>query len=355
MHARGDDKGRHAGEIELKKLGHLLLAYLPAIGGRVKAPRYLHVDERASTGVETCRVCGATIDLGDFTIRNLDDAVEVTLPYLAVHALVTHGDRRFHGEIHREGEIDGDLVKDILNYEEYRIGRLLTALLAHTSLVPEHLVIAEHMMRGTLGCGECGDSVNRGYVTITNIHLERSMEIPYLALHALVEHKDAHFTSFHEEGEAAPSEWMGGLVDMERLRAILGHSRAHQHLGIRIAGYLRAAGGTVEAPPHLAIVEHPGAIVEHPGAIVEHPGAASGRERCATCGAVIDGGHFEIRNVHTGHEMLLSYLAVHALVAHGDAYHRGARTRGWVDVPLLQRLTKRTWPVVQRLGVRRGE
>ena len=336
MQERRDDRGRHAGEIELKKLGHLLLAYLPAIGGKVRAPRYIHVDERPSTGIEACEVCGATVDLGDFTARNLDDGVEVTLPFIAVHALAIHGDRRYHGSLHGAGEIDADRVKEILNYEAYRIGRLLTALLAHTSLVPEHLAIAEHMMRGALACGECGDSVNRGYFTVTNVHLERSMEIPYLALHALVEHKDAHFTSFHEEGEAAAREWMGGLCDMERLRAILGHSPAHQALGARILGSLRALGGEGQAPAHLAIVERPAGV----------------SERCHACGAAIDAGSFELRNVHTGHEMVLSYLAIHALAAHGDAYHRGARARGWVDVPILQRLTKRTWPVVQRLGVR---
>jgi hypothetical protein len=47
--------------------------------------------------------------------------------------------------------------------------------------------------------------------------------------------------------------------------------------------------------------------------------------------------------------MHLPYLALHALMSHGEAFYEGGRGRGWVDVPVLQRLTKRTWPMVQRL------
>lgn len=341
--ADGHDHGRHAGEIELKKLGHLLLAYLPTMGGRVRPPRYLAVDERPLRGVDTCTLCGVTVSMGDFSVRNHSER-RVDLPFLAVHALVTHGERTFHGALVGDGRIDVDRLKDALNYEEYRLGRLITGLLAHTSLLPGHLTIDEHMLRSVVPCGECGDPVNRGHFVITNNHNEARLEVPYLALHALVEHKDLDYGSRppgeRDPGESDPGEVgeaIEGRLDVERLRAVLGQSRAHVRFGQRIAATLRALhADEAEAPaPHLDLRERP----------------AGAGERCLICDAVIDAGDFELRNVHTGHEMLLAYLAIHSLAAHGDAYFRGELRRGWVDVPLLARLVKRTWPVVQRVRV----
>ncbi|MCB9701533.1 MAG: hypothetical protein H6711_06565 [Myxococcales bacterium] len=335
LEGEGQSHGHHAGEIELKKLGHLLLSYLPGLGGRIKPPRYLEVEERPMRGVETCTLCGATVNMGELSVRNLDNELQIELPYIAVHALVTHGDRGFHGTLRGDGQIDVDLLKDVLNYEEYRIGRLMTALLAHTSLLPEHLTIEEHMMRGVVPCGECGDHVNMGYFVVTNTHNERSMQVPYLALHGLVEHKDANYAS-HELGDsvdAGADEVIDGRLDMELLRSILGQSRAHAEFGQRLASYLEGLGGSEPTPRHLDVVEH----------------VQRGLETCAVCGESINMGTFELRNRHTGHEMVLPYVAVHSLAAHGDAYFRGSLHRGWVDVPLLNRLVKRTWPIVQRV------
>jgi hypothetical protein len=329
----GQQHGRHAGEIELKKLGHLLLGYLPVMGGRIRAPRYLDVEERPMRGVETCTLCGVTVNMGEVCVRNLDRELATELPFIAVHALVTHGDRVFHGALHGEGQIDVDRLKDVLNYEEYRIGRLITALLAHTSLLPEHLSIKEEMMRGVVPCAECGDQVNMGFFEIANTHNGESMRIPYLALHALVEHKDTGYAVQSDEHPDAIDVADEEHLDMERLRRILGQSRAHAEFGKRIAGYLAGLGGEEERPRHVDVVEHP----------------QRGLEQCATCGEGVNMGYFELRNKHTGYEMQLPFISIHSLADHGDAYYRGSLHHGWVDVPLLNRLVKRTWPIVQRV------
>ncbi|MEZ4452729.1 MAG: hypothetical protein R3B09_24930 [Nannocystaceae bacterium] len=222
------------------------------------------------------------------------------------------------------------------------------------------------MMRGVVPCGECGDHVNMGHFVISNRHNEQRIDVPYLALHALVEHKDLHYVSRAPdeddlEGEddvdvegsvdrgsldadagaaaiaspAEPAPTIDDRLDIERLRAVLGQSRAHATFGARLAATLRGLqGDAAEAPAHhLDVIERP-----------------LGRtEACTVCGEAIDAGAFELRNVHTGHEMQLPYVAMHSLAAHGDAYYRGEHQRGWVDVPLLGRLVKRTWPVVQRV------
>jgi len=327
----GHDHGRHAGEIELKKLGHLLLGYLPAMGGRIGRPRYLEVEERLMRGVESCTLCGLAVNMGEVSVLNLENELRIELPMIAVHALVTHGERGFHGTLHGEGGLDVGRLKRVLNYEEYRLGRLLTGLLAHTSLLPEHLTIDEQMMRGVVPCGECGDHVNMGFFRITNTHNDEAMELPYLALHALVEHRDTRYMMSAEgDGAGARSE---AHLDIEALRRILGQSRAHADLGARIAGYLPVLGGDVPRPRYLDIVEH----------------AQRSLETCGTCGESVNMGHFELRNIHTGHEMQLPFVAIHSLATHGDAFFRGSSHRGWADVPLIHRLVKRTWPIVQRV------
>ncbi len=329
--SEGRGRDRHAGEIELKKLGHLLLGYLPALGGRIRPPRYLEVEEHPMRGVETCTLCGVAVCMGEVSVHNLDHDLQLRVPFIGVHALVTHGDRIFRGALQGQGggEIDVSCLKDVLNYEEYRLGRLLTGLLAHTSLLPEHLTIDENMTPAVLPCGECGDSVNMGSFRVANTHNDEAMEVPYLALHALVEHKDVAYAG--REGE--PGEAVDGSLDIEGLRRILGQSRAHADFGIRIAGYLRVLGGEGPLPRHLDIVEH----------------AAASTECCQSCGDEINAGFFELRNKHTGHEMQLPYVAIHSLASHGDAYFRGSIHRAWVDVPIIHRLVKRTWPIVQRV------
>ncbi len=328
--SEGRGRDRHAGEIELKKLGHLLLGYLPAMGGRIRPPRYLELEEHPMRGVETCTLCGVAVCMGEVSVRNLDHDLQLHVPFIGVHALVTHGDRAFRGALQGQGqgvgEIDVSRLKDVLNYEEYRLGRLITGLLAHTSLLPEHLTIDEKMTPGVLPCGECGDSVNMGLFRIANTHNDEALEVPYLALHALVEHKDVAY-AIREGGPAESS------LDIEGLRRILGQSRAHADFGTRIAGYLRVLGGEGPLPRHLNIIEH----------------ADASQERCQSCGDEVSGGHFELRNKHTGHEMQLPYVAIHSLASHGDAYFRGSVHRGWVDVPIIHRLVKRTWPIVQRV------
>jgi len=327
----GHDHGRYAGEIELKKLGHLLLGYLPSMGGRIRPPRYLEVEERLMRGAETCTLCGVTVSMGEVSVHNVEHELRIDLPLIAVHALVTHGDRGFHGTLHGDGELDVGRLKDVLNYEEHRLGRLLTGLLAHTSLLPEHLTIDEKMMRGVVPCGECGDHVNMGSFRITNTHNDEAMELPYLALHALVEHKDTCYMMPAEGGGEGSSSDVH--LDIETLRRILGQSRAHADFGARLAGYLPVLGGDVPRPRHLDVVEH----------------AQRGLETCGACGESVNMGHFELRNIHTGHEMQLPFVAIHSLATHGDAFFRGSLHRGWVDVPLIHRLVKRTWPIVQRV------
>jgi hypothetical protein len=298
------------GDIGLKKLGHVLLGYVAAMGGHVRLPGYLSKEERPD-GTDTCRACARRVPGGTFTLRRREDGAAVTLPFLAVHALASHGGVRWEG-VDKGGEAPvGELV-DLLGYEVYTRGKILSRYLSHTVATPAHLTIAARPERGAEICADCGEPVNLGGFVLENIHTGATMELRFMAVHAMAWHKDRAFRGSLHKGE----------VDLAALRAIMDHSEVYAALGRTLQSWLRGAGGRLPVPARLTIEEH----------------ASPERETCPECKAETSTGVFALRDAITGSEVWLPYFAVHALAVHGDAYFKGSMHQGWVDMARLSRI-----------------
>lgn len=97
----------------LKALGSDLQRYLKYLGGKEAPPSWLKVEERGMRGVETCTCCGGWVNMGSFTIENTLNNTSLSLPYVAVHALVEHGKSEFSGTLHK-GKVDVEKLQKVI-------------------------------------------------------------------------------------------------------------------------------------------------------------------------------------------------------------------------------------------------
>jgi hypothetical protein len=301
---------RGEGNIGLKKLGHVLAGYLGAMGGHATPPGYLTIEARPSAPV-ACAACTRRVPGGDLVLRRPEDGFEVTLPFLAVHALASHGVASFTGDGARGEAPVGELV-EILNYEVYARGKMLSRYLSHTTAPPSHFLLEQRPERGFETCTDCGETVNMGSFSLENAHTHQALELRYLAVHAMAAHKDRSFRGSLHQGE----------INLQDLRAIMDHSEAYVALGRVLEGYLIGLGGRLAEPASIELDEHP----------------VRSFEACQACDAEINAGTFLARRKSPPVELLLPYLAVHSLAAHGDAYFKGALHQGWIDMALLARI-----------------
>jgi hypothetical protein len=312
MDADDDLTERGEGSIGLKKLGHVLLGYLEAMGGHATLPGHLALEARPAPAAP-CAVCGRSVPGGDLTLRRREDGFEVTMPFLAVHALASHGVASFTvkgASSHGEAPV-GELV-EILNYEVYARGKMLSRYLSHTTAPPSHLVLDQRPERGFETCADCGETVNMGAFVVENAHTQQALELRYLAAHAMACHKDRRYRGSLHQGE----------VNLHELRAIMDHSEAYRALGRALEGYLVGMGGQMTEPPSIELEEHP----------------VRSFQTCQACNAEVNAGTFVARRRSATAEAILPYLAVHSLAAHGDAYFKGAVHQGWIDMALLGRI-----------------
>jgi hypothetical protein len=310
MELEDDLAEQSEGNIGLKKLGHLLIGYLARMGGHATAPARLAITERSADPV-ACAACGRAVNGGEFTLARREDGLDAALPFLAVHALASHGVARYEGGALRGEAPVGELV-EILNYEVYARGKMLSRYLSHTVAPPAHLLLEQRPERGYETCAECGEQVNMGSFVIENAHTHARMELRFIALHAMAWHKDRRYKgSLHEGG-----------IDLLALRTIMDHSEAYAAIGRALEGYLRAMGGKLPVSAAMTIEEHP----------------VRSREGCGACRAEVNAGTWKARSNANGAEIALPYFAVHSLAAHGDAYFKGSLHQGWIDMALLARV-----------------
>lgn len=202
-------KCQPAGDAELHALGRLLESYLPFLGGKATAA-YLAVEEHPLRGIERCRVCGENCNMGTFTLKELRQSLEMTLPYVAVHALVEHGSAHYQGELHDE-QLDPKLLKAILHVRERALGKTLEGWLWDSSPAPAYLEITKHEVKGLEMCAACGAAVNMGTFDLRDARSNKTMSLPFLASHTLAVHGDhIHKGTIHT-----------GEVDLALLGAML--------------------------------------------------------------------------------------------------------------------------------------
>ncbi|NOZ57467.1 MAG: hypothetical protein GXO73_11855 [Calditrichaeota bacterium] len=184
------------------------------------------VDHRMR-GIETCPICGETVNMGYLEIVNPLENFRVEVPYVALHAL-KHGSFLYEGNVHGRGQllpralncalhadgsfhqapVQGDSDKDGLTDAEERTlglnpgrpdtdgdgvpdGRALAWRLAEAldKLPREPRVdgpyLRDYAQKGLEICDVCGLSVNMGYVRVVNPVLKDSLDVPYVAWHAM--------------------------------------------------------------------------------------------------------------------------------------------------------------------------
>jgi hypothetical protein len=294
--------------IDLKIIGHELVDMLRHAGGGHWAPAWLRVDESgAQRSTEACPCCGEQANTGTFELLHAYRRLGIVLPYMAAHVLAAHGNLEVPGAEIDPGAVD--TLQTLLNHPEQRLAQVLVGLGAMAA--PIRYVHAEHhLTKGFVACSTCGDRINMGHLGILNDGKD-VLSLPYPALHALLEHRDARYEAESVTGEVSLEEVWAALAAPD-LRA----------LGKRLAGMLEFLGGDDPPPPGLFIEEHP----------------LRGLESCTQCDARPNMGTFSLLRQALGVSMTLPYVAVHALVEHESAHYQGSLHDGWVDVPKLRRL-----------------
>lgn len=302
--------------IDLKIIGHELIDMLQHAGGGHQVPAWLRVDESgAQRSTVDCPVCGAKANSGTFELLHAYIRLGIELPYLAVHVLAVHGVLELPGTSTSIDPRDLATLRRLLNREEQELAQTLVGLAAMAAPIP-YVYVEHHEAKGFVACNACGDRINMGHITIVN-EGQAKLDLPYPALHALLEHRDARYSA----------EGITGQVDPAAVRAVLAAPDLVA-LGKRLAGMLEHLGGTEEPPPGLVIEEHP----------------LRGIEQCTQCEAHPNMGSFSLMHQGLGASMTLPYVAVHALVEHQSAHYQGSLHDGWVDVPMLRRMLGATRP-----------
>jgi len=202
-------------------------------------------------GLETCDICGATVNMGPAGIVNPRLGLRVDCPLIAIHYM-EHGSFGYKGDEHtgRLGvaallralelrfpydpnehrlALDGnDLDRDLLTDDEelaagYNLynadqdedltadgvelarqcAEVINELPVLDPNVPEVLYSVykeSFLQRGLETCEVCGVTVNMGYWKITNAKLDQSIEVPEIINHYMEHGSFSYWGDVHEKG-----------------------------------------------------------------------------------------------------------------------------------------------------------
>jgi hypothetical protein len=212
-------------------------------------------------GLETCDICGATVNMGPAGIVNPKLHLSVDFPLIALHYM-EHGSFSYAGDVqngridvpalaralelrfpcepdeHRlaitEPDLDGDLLTD---NEELAAGYNLYDADQDDDLVPDGIELARQcaeliealpireanasgvselhkvsfMQRGLEFCDVCGTSVNMGYWMVINPTLGLSIEVPEIVCHYMTHGSFSYAGDLHGKNR----------IDVPLLKSIL--------------------------------------------------------------------------------------------------------------------------------------
>lgn len=244
----------------------------------------IYKEELLMFGLETCDVCGETVNMGAIRIVNPRLGLEIQIPVLATH-FMEHGSFNYVGNINRgraeiarlarvlglrflyvpddhqmsspnaveamdqiasdANDLDGDLLTD---REELAAGLNLYDADQDDNLVPDGIQLAQHcaeaidnlpvvdptgeeargiykvsyMMRGLEWCEICGESVNMGYWQIVNTEVGTSREVSEIARHFMEHGSFDYLGNVHGRGR----------TEVAALLEILGMPGACGDLGV---------------------------------------------------------------------------------------------------------------------------
>lgn len=201
-------------------------------------------------GLETCEICGQTVNMGPAGIVNPRLGVEVKCPLIALHYM-EHGSFSYAGDIQQGridvpalmralelrfpqepdehqlpvagDDLDGDLLTDneelAAGYNLYdadqdqdltpdgidlaqQCGQVIEALPVHEPNAPgvDELYKASFMQRGIELCEICGESANMGYWQVINPKLHYSIEVPDIVCHYMQHGSFSYWGDRHGKG-----------------------------------------------------------------------------------------------------------------------------------------------------------
>jgi len=201
-------------------------------------------------GLETCDICGETVNMGPAGIVNPKLGLNVDCSLIALHYM-EHGSFSFAGDIHigridipalmralevrfpeepdehqlpvASDDLDGDLLTDneelAAGYNLYdadqdnnlvpdgidlakQCGEVIEALPVHEPNAPgvDELYKADFRQRGIELCEICGESVNMGYWQVINPKLGLSLEVPDIVCHYMQHGSFSYWGDRHGKG-----------------------------------------------------------------------------------------------------------------------------------------------------------
>ena len=226
----------------------------------------------ATFGLETCDICGTTVNMGPAGIVNPRLGLRVDCPLIAMHYM-EHGSFGYKGDEYtgRVGvaallralelrfpydpnehqlAVDGnDLDRDLLtDNEELAAGYNLYNTDQDEDLTPDGIELARQcaeviselpvldpngpevsysvykesfLQRGLETCEVCGVTVNMGYWKITNAKLDQSIEVPEILSHYMEHGSFSYWGDVHEKGRIDVA-LLGKILEMPRQCGDLG-------------------------------------------------------------------------------------------------------------------------------------
>jgi len=202
-------------------------------------------------GLETCDVCGATVNMGPAGIVNPRLGLRVDCSLIAIHYM-EHGSFGYEGDVHKGrldvaalsraleirfpydpnehqlavdgNDLDGDFLTDneelAAGYNLYNsdqdndltadgieLARQCAEVISELPVLdpngPEVLYSVykeSFLQRGFETCEVCGVTVNMGYWKITNAKLDQSIEVPEILNHYMEHGSFSYWGDVHEKG-----------------------------------------------------------------------------------------------------------------------------------------------------------
>jgi len=239
------------------------------------APGATYKWHTAQKGIETCDICGETVNMGPAGIVNPKLGLNVDCPLIALHYM-EHGSFSYAGDVHTgridiptlmrtlelrfpgepdehllpvsENDLDGDLLTD---NEELAAGYNLYDADQDNDLTPDGIELAKQcadviealpvyepnapgvnelykanfMQRGIELCEICGHSANMGYWQVINPKLGLSVEVPDIVCHYMQHGSFSYWGDRHGKGR----------IDVALLAKILEMPRQCGDLGTILA------------------------------------------------------------------------------------------------------------------------
>jgi len=179
------------------------------------------------------------------------------------------------------------------------LGRIVLALsrFYHGNGTASYLVVEDRPNRSRVPCEVCGEPWNTGFLTLQNVRTQTGISIPYLTAHELAHH-GTNRTTF----------------DCELLASIV--NERERELGSQVHACLV---GIALPPNGVTLAQH----------------RLRGLDWCIACDESVNLGSFTLQREGTEQGLTLPYLAVHALLAHGDPVYDGRIHHGRTPIETL--------------------